>query len=739
MATIFISYRITDGGMVAPQLEKTLKKAGHKVFWDKKRLKAGDDWKEEIDKGLKEADYVLVLIGHTWTEELLARRERGGEDIVVREINTALKRGVRVIPVKLSNAASHFPPMPAPDQIPNEIAELLSLQHHMLVCEGELDYLDTLKKTAPSEFEGLDWDNFNPASWVSIQPSRQEKLLKMLERLPIYDALQHGMEGAYSQLIEVANKEDFGELHALIQQLKTTQINANEQTFSLFSGDDIVYRNALLKIIEEVGSISYNETTDERKRFIERKLENVFEQACRELALADGKASPPESTTAHDEHVIRQHYHNHGYLGLLRFITKKDGKQGRVSDLETGYRAIAYYREYREPPQILPEEAKGYIKTIWKIDIQEVPDQTRVERQTNVRMVKHTWREFITEEVLGGILMAFLFAIAFSNHTTITQEIMRSQGSIADLGANGWGCWTGEGGAVPVCTLWTFIDGAMLAMMTLLGLATIHSRQFKLSAAWFRAITFGVVALIFFMVVQSNYLGNVDFLTQMKFIGLFIVRLIVAGLLTMPVTTLFLAGMGLASVFINERRVRSHPDIGFAWSMLFCVVGMAGIMFAFGAVNEKSRQDVLQMVILGAIWGVFIGLGIYQGFKITRGIESHEIVVPKIKTRLFITLGVSMLASFSIWLIDVVSADIALWPRQVEFFTLPILYSFGGTLSPVLQESFQWAIGLAEITRVLLIGAWLGLAMHLGIEMLTQKMMKNGNVITIHLKEDERA
>jgi len=58
---VFISYAHTDKTFVG-NLASNLEKQGMKVWWDFDSLKGGQDWQKEIERGIKQCDYFLVVL-----------------------------------------------------------------------------------------------------------------------------------------------------------------------------------------------------------------------------------------------------------------------------------------------------------------------------------------------------------------------------------------------------------------------------------------------------------------------------------------------------------------------------------------------------------------------------------------------------------------------------------------------------------------------------------------------------
>lgn len=93
------------------------------VFRDQSAIEPGDAFPARIEKAIRDAAVVLVLIGSGWLELRSAkstqRRLEQAGDYVRREIELALEHGRTIIPVLLDGAS-----MPLPEDLPNSIAAL---------------------------------------------------------------------------------------------------------------------------------------------------------------------------------------------------------------------------------------------------------------------------------------------------------------------------------------------------------------------------------------------------------------------------------------------------------------------------------------------------------------------------------------------------------------------------------------------------------------------------------------
>jgi len=92
------------------------------VFIDIDNIPFGVNFHDHIGSRVGECDILIALIGQDWLDardEAGNRRLDNPDDFVRVEIGSALKRGIRVIPVLLDNT-----PIPRPEQLPADIREL---------------------------------------------------------------------------------------------------------------------------------------------------------------------------------------------------------------------------------------------------------------------------------------------------------------------------------------------------------------------------------------------------------------------------------------------------------------------------------------------------------------------------------------------------------------------------------------------------------------------------------------
>jgi TIR domain len=125
---IFLSYRRSDTRWVAVALfDRLADQFGRdNIFKDVDSIAFGEDFVETISTAVGSSDVLLALIGNQWltaSDQKGRRRLDDPGDFVRLEIEAALARGVRVIPILVDGAQ-----MPAEDQLPDRLAPLVRRQ-----------------------------------------------------------------------------------------------------------------------------------------------------------------------------------------------------------------------------------------------------------------------------------------------------------------------------------------------------------------------------------------------------------------------------------------------------------------------------------------------------------------------------------------------------------------------------------------------------------------------------------
>jgi beta-lactam-binding protein with PASTA domain len=125
---VFISYRRELDAGWAPWLYDKLSEqfGANRIFMDLDSIAAGDDFVEVITRSVASCRVLIALIGKSWTGALDAggrRRLDDPADFVRLEIETALRHGIRVIPLLIDGAT-----MPAPAELPATLAPITHRQ-----------------------------------------------------------------------------------------------------------------------------------------------------------------------------------------------------------------------------------------------------------------------------------------------------------------------------------------------------------------------------------------------------------------------------------------------------------------------------------------------------------------------------------------------------------------------------------------------------------------------------------
>jgi hypothetical protein len=93
------------------------------VFRDKESIRAGSDWKSEIDRAIGDDTVVLALIGKTWLDARDAsgrRRLDDSEDANRSELEHSLKRNIPVVPILVEGGE-----MPPVERLPEALQGLV--------------------------------------------------------------------------------------------------------------------------------------------------------------------------------------------------------------------------------------------------------------------------------------------------------------------------------------------------------------------------------------------------------------------------------------------------------------------------------------------------------------------------------------------------------------------------------------------------------------------------------------
>jgi 1,4-alpha-glucan branching enzyme len=118
---VFVSYRRHDTAVAAHWLYVQLvaKFGSAHIFKDVDSIPAGEDFVDVITGAISACHTMLVVIGSNWLRVKAWRKVGKDDDFVLLEVETALERGLRIIPVLVDDA-----PMPTVRDLPSSISSL---------------------------------------------------------------------------------------------------------------------------------------------------------------------------------------------------------------------------------------------------------------------------------------------------------------------------------------------------------------------------------------------------------------------------------------------------------------------------------------------------------------------------------------------------------------------------------------------------------------------------------------
>ena len=123
MSKIVISYRRSSYDAIVGRIrDKLVSHYGDDaVYMDVDNIPYGIDFRQHINKALSEGDVVIAIIGPKWVGPMRGRKARIFDDAdpVRVEIETALNRGIAVVPILVDGAK-----MPKQTDLPESIGQL---------------------------------------------------------------------------------------------------------------------------------------------------------------------------------------------------------------------------------------------------------------------------------------------------------------------------------------------------------------------------------------------------------------------------------------------------------------------------------------------------------------------------------------------------------------------------------------------------------------------------------------
>ncbi len=118
---IFINYRRDDEANIAFAIANALmtEYGVSNVFFDRQAIKAGSEFPQEIDNALENCLIFIPVIGREWLKIMSKRQTFEEDDYVLNEIEHALEKGVKVLPILVDDTS-----MPSKKDLPPKLSKL---------------------------------------------------------------------------------------------------------------------------------------------------------------------------------------------------------------------------------------------------------------------------------------------------------------------------------------------------------------------------------------------------------------------------------------------------------------------------------------------------------------------------------------------------------------------------------------------------------------------------------------
>jgi hypothetical protein len=172
---VFVSYRRSDSIAHAGRLYDslaTILPEDH-IFMDVDTIGPGQDFAQVIDDAVARSDVLLLVIGMHWSDATDLRGQRrldDANDVTRQEVETALRRAVRLVPVLVQGA-----PMPNPSELPPSLRDLT---RYNAVELSDLHWRSDFSRLVGALDRALGRDLANstrPASATTAQASEEDK------------------------------------------------------------------------------------------------------------------------------------------------------------------------------------------------------------------------------------------------------------------------------------------------------------------------------------------------------------------------------------------------------------------------------------------------------------------------------------------------------------------------------------------------------------------------------------
>lgn len=137
-ASVFISYKRSESSAFALLINDRLKQHGIEPFVDM-QLQAGEDWRVELERNIKNSDYFIILLGNETLQSV----------VTIQEIQWAVDADVTLIPIWHNGFKFNAKDW---SDLPDEISQALSSTHTIRVLEENPLTYDTALRELLNRF-----------------------------------------------------------------------------------------------------------------------------------------------------------------------------------------------------------------------------------------------------------------------------------------------------------------------------------------------------------------------------------------------------------------------------------------------------------------------------------------------------------------------------------------------------------------------------------------------------------
>lgn len=159
-STIILSYRREDSAGVTGRIFDRLTQefGSDRVFMDIDSMPAGVDFHDHLQRILADCGALLVVVGKGWRSQRKGQQARimDPDDWVRIEVETALERGIPVVPLLIDGAS-----LPTRDQLPESLWPLL--RRNALPVDSGRDFHAQLSRLVRDLRAQLDPESAEPA------------------------------------------------------------------------------------------------------------------------------------------------------------------------------------------------------------------------------------------------------------------------------------------------------------------------------------------------------------------------------------------------------------------------------------------------------------------------------------------------------------------------------------------------------------------------------------------------